>query len=121
MRRSPWKKCHTAGGCLLLLERHSDLGGRARTDDLNGLLFNHGGHALYCNAIGHRTLQGLGVEPAGVTPPLQGAQALLDGQATALPATAMGMVRSKALTPRSKLQFAALMTKIAKSRNVTAG
>ncbi len=98
----------------LVLERHSDLGGRARTDDLGGWLFNHGGHALYKNGLGHRTLQGLGVEPSGVAPPLDGAQLVSDGRATPLPFSAMGVAKTKALSARGKLEFGALLTNVGK-------
>ena len=103
-----------AGQRPLVLERNSELGGRARTDDLDGWLFNHGAHALYRNAIGHRTLQDLGVEPLGEDPPLAGAQLMIDGTATPLPIDGKGIALTKALSVAGKVQFAKFMLGINK-------
>ena len=103
-----------AGHRTLVLERNSQVGGRARTDDLDGWHFNHGGHALYRNGLGHRTLQALGVEPDGATPPLARAQIETNGNTTPLPIGFRSLVRTHALRATSKPQFARLMTSVPK-------
>ena len=56
-----------AGRTVTLLDAHG-LGGRARTQDRNGYLFNTGPHALYVDGPGHRVLQGFGIDPPGRRP-----------------------------------------------------
>lgn len=103
-----------AGRNVVLLERNSQLGGRARTDNLDGWLFNQGAHALYRNGIGHQTLQGLGIEPDGVLAPLKGSQLAIAGAATPLPGGPIGLATTKAMSARSKVQFARFMTALPK-------
>jgi len=103
-----------AGHEVLLLEQHSDVGGRARTDNLDGWLFNHGAHALYRNGLGHGALRALGIEPRGELAPLDGAQVAIDGRTTVLPIDVNGIARTKALSARGKVGFAKLMAGLAK-------
>ena len=102
----------TSGQRVLVLERNRDFGGRARTDGLDGWLFNQGGHALYRNGVGHRTLQALGIEPDGEAPPLKGAQLDTGGAATPLPIGATSLLRTRALSGVGKLQFGRLLAAI---------
>lgn len=96
----------------LLIERNSEIGGRARSDELDGFVFNQGGHALYQSGVGRAILQKLGIEPQGEAPPLAGAQLLAGGAPTPMPAGPVGLARTKALSRRGKLQFATLMARL---------
>ena len=58
-----------AGASTIVLERHRP-GGRARTTERDGFLFNQGAHALYVGGPGMAVLKSLGVRPAGSPPPL---------------------------------------------------
>ena len=98
----------------LVLERNSELGGRARTDDLDGWLFNHGGHALYRDGIGHQALRALGVEVSGDAPPLTGGQLIIGDKATVLPIDARRLIQTRALSAGGKLQFGKLMATLGK-------
>ncbi len=102
----------TGGHRPLLLERHHQLGGQARTDELGGCLFNRGPHALYRKGAGLAILNGLGVDPQGFSPPLSGAQLDRAQGLTALPATTAGLLRTGALTVREKAQFGWLMASL---------
>ncbi len=67
-----------AGARVLILDEKSP-GGRARTDKVDGFLFNRGPHAVYTAGDGRRVLNRLGVRPATHVPPLRGARVLADG------------------------------------------
>ncbi|HAA56111.1 MAG TPA: hypothetical protein DCE42_15210, partial [Myxococcales bacterium] len=61
-----------AGRQVHLFERAEQLGGRGRTNEKEGVLFNIGAHALYKNFYAHTIFQELGlackggvVDPAG--------------------------------------------------------
>jgi len=101
-----------AGTDVLVIERNADPGGRARTRDVDGWLFNEGPHALYRDGIGRKTLLDLGIDPAGSPAPLAGAQFGLDGTTTALPTGAISLVRTAALSGAETIQFAKLMATI---------
>lgn len=103
-----------SGRRVALLERNAELGGRARTDDLDGWKFNHGGHALYRNAVGHRLLQKLGIEPDGVEPPLAGAQLSHNNTTTPLPLGARSMLRTRVVSGVGKLHVARLLAGLPK-------
>ena len=47
-------------------------GGRGRTDERRGFLFNRGPHALYLGGHALRVLAGLGVQPTGKPPAADG-------------------------------------------------
>jgi len=89
-----------------LLETISELGGRARTRDEQGFLFNMGPHALYAKAPGRDVLRELGVEVRGSVPPAAGALALRDGRLHALPGGFVSMVSTSLLTLGEKLEVA---------------
>ena len=50
-----------AGLEVTVFEKALTLGGRAATRELDGFLFNRGGHALYTGGAGSRILEELGV------------------------------------------------------------
>ncbi|MCZ7537325.1 MAG: NAD(P)-binding protein [Acidimicrobiia bacterium] len=59
-----------AGASTLVLEA-AQPGGRARSTERDGFLFNRGGHAFYLGGEGAEILAELGVEPRGARPPFQ--------------------------------------------------
>jgi phytoene dehydrogenase-like protein len=56
-----------AGATVMVIDGQQQ-GGRARTDDHDGYLFNRGPHALYLGGHAQRVLEHLGVEIAGGSP-----------------------------------------------------
>ncbi|MGH1506271.1 MAG: NAD(P)-binding protein [Acidimicrobiales bacterium] len=88
-----------------LLDGGPEVGGRARTDDLDGLLLNQGPHALYLDGAARRELRALGIDPDGAVPPL-GGMGVFDGEISALPFGPATMVRSRLLGSRAKFGFA---------------
>ncbi|VFJ13646.1 phytoene desaturase family protein [Candidatus Nitrosocosmicus franklandus] len=53
------------GKNVTIIEKSSDLGGRARTATKNGFYFNQGPHALYANGLGSKILEELNVKYNG--------------------------------------------------------
>ena len=97
-----------AGASTLVLEGHQ-AGGRARVSHKDGFAFNMGAHALYVKGPGWEVLHQLGVVPVGTPPPLQQYQLWYQGQAHLLPTNTSSMLKTTALSARSKTQLARLL------------
>lgn len=93
-----------AGATTVVLERHRP-GGRARTTDRDGFLFNEGGHALYVGGPGMDVLRSLGVQVDGVPPPLRRYQALAAGRLHRLPGDPASLLRTPLLGARGRAQL----------------
>jgi phytoene dehydrogenase-like protein len=100
-----------AGASVTLLERSSEPGGRARTLDREGFLFNVGPHALYRRGAGRALLRELGVDVRGAVPSSSGV-ALRDGRAYALPTGPASLLTTGLLSVPSKLQLALLLSRL---------
>ena len=96
------------GASTLVVEGHGP-GGRARTVDRDGFVFNMGAHALYLGGPGAPVLRRLGIEPLGAKPPLDRYHALRDGALHALPTGPSSLFQTSLLGKRSKAQFAKIM------------
>jgi phytoene dehydrogenase-like protein len=83
-----------AGRRVTVIEAHL-AGGRARTDQKNGYLFNQGAHALYRGGPAWRVLAELGVKHRGHTPPFQGMRGVRAGRLVRL----LGAPQLAAITP----------------------
>jgi phytoene dehydrogenase-like protein len=58
-----------AGRSVIVFEQSSKVGGRARTDNIDGFYFNQGPHALYVSGAGAKVLRELGITYRGNPPP----------------------------------------------------
>jgi phytoene dehydrogenase-like protein len=99
------------GSSVRVLERSAHVGGRARTRDQDGFLFNVGPHALYRRGPGRAVLRELGVEVAGAIPPSAGL-AVRGGREHALPVGPVSLLRTRLLSARSKLKVAGLLGRL---------
>jgi phytoene dehydrogenase-like protein len=97
-----------AGAEVLLLEARREVGGRARTDTVDGFRFNQGPHALYENSAGMSVLRDLGITPRGGQPSLRG-YGRLRGKVGLLPGTPFDALRSRVVTTRTKVQLAKVL------------
>lgn len=98
-----------AGGArTVVLEAHQS-GGRARTTERQGFLFNQGGHALYAGGAAMGTLRSLGVRPQGSNPPLARYRLLMGGQQHVMPTGPTTLNSTDALGARSKAQYSKLL------------
>jgi phytoene dehydrogenase-like protein len=59
-----------AGRSVTVFEQSSKVGGRGRTENIDGFYFNQGPHALYLGGVGATILRELGIEYSGNPPPL---------------------------------------------------
>jgi phytoene dehydrogenase-like protein len=98
-----------AGARVTLLEKASQLGGRASTQRHAGFSFNLGAHALYTGGAASRVLTELGVVYSGRRP--QPIFALHQGVLSPFPGDPFALLRSRLLNAADKL---ALMTLFAK-------
>jgi phytoene dehydrogenase-like protein len=96
---------------VVVLERATELGGRAATHVENGFYFNEGAHALYVGGAAGRVLDRLGVQWSGKRPPLAGL-AVLEDRAYALPSTLGSLLTTGLLGWPSKLQGAKLFARL---------
>ena len=93
------------GARVVVLEAHG-VGGRARCVTRDGFVLNMGAHALYRGGPGEAALARLGTVPDGASPPLSTYRALAGGRIVLLPTGPGSLLRSGALTARSKAQAA---------------
>lgn len=94
-----------------LVEKASELGGRARTQKLGQGLFNLGPHALYQGGAAERLLTRLGLPLAGAKPKASG-YGRLNGQLGQLPVGAITLLTSPLLRAMEKPKFAALLATV---------
>ena len=102
-----------AGKTVAIYEARSQLGGRGTTDDYEGFHFNQGPHALYLGGPAERALNNLGVTISGGVPSTKGT-IVVDGDQHRLPAGPLSLLRTTALTARSKAQFGRLLQRLPK-------
>ena len=96
------------GASTVVLEAHSP-GGRARTTERDGCIFNQGAHALYMAGAGCRVLQSFGIRPTGSAPPVHRYRVLADGALHALPSGPATLLRTTYFGTRDKAQFGRLL------------
>lgn len=87
------------------------LGGRGRTDERGGFLFNRGPHAVYLGGPADRTLRGLGCDLAGV-PPSASVFGRLGDTVHPLPTSAGSLLRTPLLGTRGKVALARFQSRL---------
>lgn len=101
-----------AGAQVSLLERMAEPGGRARTRDDKGFLFNMGPHALYRSGAAEAALAELGVAVPGASPPTSGGLALHGGRMHALPGGFVSLLSTGLLRLPEKLELGRLLASL---------
>ncbi|MCE9668689.1 FAD-dependent oxidoreductase [Myxococcus stipitatus] len=101
-------------GCeVTVFERAKDLGGRARTTDVEGFCFNLGPHALYLAGAATRVLGRLGVHPKGGIPGRKGtACSLRAGRLHTLPRGPVSLMTTDAMGLPAKVEMAKLLASL---------
>ena len=97
------------GGARTLVLDAGRTGGRARTSEKEGYVFNYGGHALYRGGEAFQVLRKLGIDPQGSKPPLSSYKLLMDGELHQMPAGPGSLLKTTALGTRSKAKLAKLL------------
>ncbi|MEW6127141.1 MAG: NAD(P)/FAD-dependent oxidoreductase [Acidobacteriota bacterium] len=98
-----------AGKSVRLFEQSQELGGRARTQEQDGFLFNLGAHALYRGSYGIEVLRELGIEPKGAQPLTSGGFAIYDNTKHTLPAGFLSLVTTGLFNFSEKLEVGKLL------------
>ena len=101
-----------AGIAVHVFEQAGHLGGRAVTNDLHGVRFNLGPHALYATGHACRLLKELPVPISGRFPSPGRPLVTLAGKSYRLPAGLLSLATSQLLTLTEKLRLARLFTTI---------
>jgi len=101
-----------AGRVVTVLERSSQLGGRAITNDLGGYLFNLGPHAVYRKGAGAKVLRELGIAYEGRVPSAS-AYAIGGGALRFLSQNPVSFLTSRALGAGAKLALTRFQVRIA--------
>lgn len=94
-------------------------GGRGRTDERRGYLFNRGPHALYLGGHAARVLADLGVDLPG-KPPSDGC-GVLGGRLGVLPGGPVGLLRTSLLGARGKVAAGRLLSGLPKVKTTELG
>jgi phytoene dehydrogenase-like protein len=97
-----------SGATVKVLEARSELGGRSRTNRVDGFFLNKGAHALYAGFEGSRVLAELDIVPRGNKPPLRG-YGRLRGKVGLMPGTPMDSLRSPMIDLRTKYHLGKLL------------
>ena len=101
-----------AGHEVVVYEKASDLGGRARTTARGDVRLNLGPHALYRRGAAARVLGELGVPYSGRTPSASGAFAFDGGVLHTLPGGFVSLVTTRLFGLAAKLETARLLATI---------
>ncbi len=103
------------GADVLLLEARESIGGRARTNVVDGFSFNQGPHALYAKSSGMQVLKEFGITPKGKLAPTVGGFGLYRGELALLPGTSPRALQTSLLGLRAKAQLARVLARPAKT------
>ncbi len=93
-----------------LFERTRAVGGRARTDDQEGWLFNQGPHAIYLTGPADRILYRLGIRPSGAAPKVKGFL-LHDGALHTLPTGPLSLLTTGFLDAAGRWELGKLLAR----------
>jgi len=100
------------GAGVLLLEASPTLGGRARTRNVSGYLFNQGAHAFYRDGFLDTALRDLGVAVAGNRPALADGFFVSDDKLHQAPFSAAGLASTTLLSDAEKREVASLFRRV---------
>jgi phytoene dehydrogenase-like protein len=98
---------------ILLLEKGKHIGGRARTNKVNGQLFNLGPHALYKKGEAKSILEELDVKLLGKSPKL-GGTLIENNQEYIAPFNPFAVVSTELLNWKKRIEWLAVLLKISR-------
>jgi phytoene dehydrogenase-like protein len=102
-----------AGGASTVVVEAHRAGGRARTTERDGFVFNQEIHALFAGGPGMVVLERLGVRPQGAAPPMDRYVLVADGEQHRLPIGPDGLAATSYLDAADKAQVAKLGARMA--------
>jgi phytoene dehydrogenase-like protein len=101
-----------AGRQVTVLEKASEVGGRAATHVKGGFSMNLGPHALYLGGAARRVLDEIGVDPPGRVPPVSGGFALRDGRLHTLPTGFVSLLTTGILDLAGRLEVGRFLASV---------
>ena len=110
--------CARLGLEVVVLERATALGGRARTTTRAGYAHNLGGHALYVEGAAHRGLRELGVPFTGAPPPTGGLLGMARGELHRFPAGPLSMLATDLFGFKAKIEAARALRALVRAHPV---
>ncbi|MGE8205618.1 phytoene desaturase family protein [Heyndrickxia sp. NPDC080065] len=103
------------GKKVVVLEKSNRLGGRAMTNNKNGVLMNLGAHALYLEGEASKILTELGITlPGGNASESINIQGIWKNKVYTIPTSFSSILSSSLLTWKAKVVFSKLMVKLMK-------
>ena len=99
-----------AGKSVILLEKASAEGGRARTETKSGFHLNYGAHALFVAGEGRKILKELGIEFHGAKPAIAGGYMIDRGVKHTLPVGFLSLLTSGLFGIQAKLEVARFLS-----------
>lgn len=103
------------GHPVTVVETRRSVGGRARTDTVDGFRLNLGPHALYRSGPAMSILERLGIEVAGWDVPVSDSTAAVGDRHTRLPVGPASLLGTRLLGLRGKLQIGRLLGSLPKT------
>ncbi len=100
------------GGHVTLYEQGKKLGGRAKTTNKDGVLFNMGAHALYVGGAADKTFQEVGIKLSGKRPVFAKSIGVRDGRDHILPGTPAELFKTDLINFKEKINLARYLMKI---------
>jgi phytoene dehydrogenase-like protein len=102
------------GKSVVVLEKSSQPGGRAMTQQENGFRMNLGPHALYKGGEAFRILKDLGIRISGQTPSGKYGYAIRQGQLYRLPYNASSLLSTELISWRAKWELFGFLSRLQK-------
>lgn len=98
------------GKSVIVLEKSTRLGGRAATNESDGVYFNLGPHALYLDGPAYNRLRDLGVSFSGSSPRAPQVRLFDNGRLIVLPLTPWQLMTSTEFSPLDKWRLARFLS-----------
>ena len=108
--------CQRSGARVLVVEPHG-LGGRARSDVIEGFSFNLGPHALYLGGPAQRILRDLGIVATGGPPATKRTYGVRGDEVGLLPAGPASLMRTRFVGLGGKLAIAKVLGQLPRMRS----
>ena len=105
-----------AGLSVHLFDKSTQAGGRARSLEKSGMIFNLGAHALYATGAGRRILDELQIPVRGKMPDITANEFIADGRRLPLPTSAKALLLHRDFSLREKWELVRVMAAIQKAR-----
>ncbi len=105
-----------AGLAVHLFDKSTQAGGRSRSLEKSGMIFNLGAHALYAAGAGRRILDELRIPVRGKMPDITANEFIADGRRLPLPTSAKALLLHRDFSLREKWELVRVLAAIQKAK-----